>query len=241
MKLDIQSIRAEFESFYSRICNLFSTSQFLIRKQKLISLCSGYVTSFHNSTNNTYRKPSKSVLTNDQKSALASLRNDPDIVITRPDKENGVCMLNRRDYVTKTLTILNDHCKFRPCLHDTSQSDLTKFQRSLYYLKSKKAIPNDVYEKIYPTATATPSLYGLPKLHKPGICLKLHLHGRLFCNAIRRFFMRENLSRKAVTHTRQDSLAAIAFGKNRCRVSNTCDLRCRLYFCATRCNNRSRP
>ena len=71
--------------------------------------------------------------------------------------------------------------------------------------------------------------------------LKPHLHGRLFCNAIRRFFMRENLSRKAVTHTRQDSLAAIAFGKNRCRVSNTCDLRCRLYFCATRCNNRSRP
>ena len=70
---------------------------------------------------------------------------------------------------------------------------------------------------------------------------KPHLHGQLFCNAIRRFFMRENLSRKAVTHTRQDSLAAIAFGKNRCRVSNTCDLRCRLYFCATRRNNRSRP
>ena len=60
--------------------------------------------------------------------------------------------------------------------------------------------------------------------------IKPHLHGRLFCNAIRRFFMRENLSRKAVTYTRRDSLTAIAFGKNRCRVSNTCDLRCRLYF-----------
>ena len=71
--------------------------------------------------------------------------------------------------------------------------------------------------------------------------IKPHLHGRLFCNAIRRFLMRENLSRIMVTHTRQDSLAAIAFDKNRCRVSNTCDLRCRLYFCATRCNNRSRP
>ena len=71
------------------------------------------------------------------------------------------------------------------------------------------------------------------------LSFKPHLHGRLFCNAIRRFFMRENLSRRAVTHTRRDSLAAIAFGKNRRRVSNTCDLRCRLYF-ATRCNNRSR-
>ena len=60
--------------------------------------------------------------------------------------------------------------------------------------------------------------------------LKPHLHGRLFCNAIRRFFMRENFSRRVVTHTRRDSLAANAFGKNRHRVSNTCDLRCRLYF-----------
>ena len=60
--------------------------------------------------------------------------------------------------------------------------------------------------------------------------VKPHLHGRLFCNAIRRFLMRENLSRGVVTHTRRDSLTAIAFGKNRRRVSNTCDLRCRLYF-----------
>ena len=65
---------------------------------------------------------------------------------------------------------------------------------------------------------------------KSAINIKPHLHGRLFRNAIRRFLMRENLSRRVVTHTRRDSLAAIAFGKNRRRVSNTCDLRCRLYF-----------
>ena len=62
------------------------------------------------------------------------------------------------------------------------------------------------------------------------VYLKPHLHGRLFCNAIRRLFMRENLSRRVVTHTRLDSLAAIASGKNRRPVDNTCDLRCRLYF-----------
>ena len=42
--------------------------------------------------------------------------------------------------------------------------------------------------------------------------------------------MRENLSRRVVTNTTEDSLAAIAFVKNRRRVSNTCDLLCRLYF-----------
>ena len=70
------------------------------------------------------------------------------------------------------LTILNDQSKFKPCNHDTSLSNLTKFQRSLYYLNSKKGIPNDVYEKIYPAATTTLSLYGLPKFHKTGIPLR---------------------------------------------------------------------
>ena len=42
--------------------------------------------------------------------------------------------------------------------------------------------------------------------------------------------MRENLCRRAVTKTTRHSLAAIALSKNRRRVSNTCDLRCRLYF-----------
>ena len=38
-----------------------------------------------------------------------------------------------------------------------------------------------------------------------------------------KIFMRENLSRGVVAHTRRDSLAAIAFEKNRRHVSNTCD------------------
>ena len=69
-----------------------------------------------------------------------------------------------------------------------------------------------------------------PALPLATLLIKPNLHGRYFCKAIRRFFMRQNLSRTVVTHMRQDSLVAIAFGKNRCRVTNTCDLRCRLYF-----------
>ena len=125
--MDIQSILAEFNSFYSRIRNLLSTSQCLILKQKLISVYSRYVTSFHNSTDNNYRRPRESVSTNDQKSALASIRNNSKIVITQPDKENGECILNYCNYVSKMLTILNDQSKFKPCNHDTSLSNRTKF------------------------------------------------------------------------------------------------------------------
>ena len=43
--------------------------------------------------------------------------------------------------------------------------------------------------------------------------LKPHLLGLIFCNAIRRFFMRENLSRRVVIHTRRDSLSASRLGR----------------------------
>ena len=61
------------------------------------------------------------------------------------------------------------------------------------------------------------------------IFLKPHLHGRLFATRFEDFFC-VKISPRVVTHTSQDSLAAIVFGKNRRRVSNTCDLRCRLYL-----------
>ena len=55
--------------------------------------------------------------------------------------------------------------------------------------------------------------------------------GDFFATRFEDFFRRENLSRRAViTHTRLDSLAAIVFGKNHRRVTNTSDLRCRLNF-----------
>ena len=65
--------------------------------------------------------------------------------------------------------ILNDVSQFLPCNHDSSLANLTKFQRSIYYLKTKKALSDEIFSRIHPTSTATPSLYGLPKLHKPGV------------------------------------------------------------------------
>ena len=49
---------------------------------------------------------------------------------------------------------------------------------------------------------------------------------------ILRFFLRKNLSRTLITHTRQDSLATVLSGKNSNRTSNTRDLRRRLLYFA---------
>ena len=122
------------------------------------------------------------MLSNDQKDALYSLRNDPNIIITRPDKGNGVVILNRCDYVNKMYDISNDVSKFLPCNHDTSLASFTKFQRSIYYLKTKKALSDKIYSRIHPTSTTTLYLYGLPKLHKPRFPLRPILSCCSSCN-----------------------------------------------------------
>ena len=44
--------------------------------------------------------------------------------------------------------------------------NLTKFQNFLYRLKKNKNLNENVYQEIRPIATSTPTLYGLPKIHK---------------------------------------------------------------------------
>ena len=55
---------------------------------------------------------------------LKSLKKDHDIVITKPDKGNGVVILNRNDYVDKMHKILDDRTKFMICNQDTNLSNL---------------------------------------------------------------------------------------------------------------------
>ena len=45
--------------------------------------------------------------------AINSLRKHDDIIITKPDKDFGVVLLNKNDYVAKMNKILDDQSKFK--------------------------------------------------------------------------------------------------------------------------------
>ena len=49
---------------------------------------------------------------------------------------------------------------------DDNLQKLDQFQRCIRYLKGKGAITNEDYQRIYLTSAATPTMYGLPKVHK---------------------------------------------------------------------------
>ena len=75
--------------------------------------------------------------------SLKKLGKDPNIVVRKFDKGNGVALLNTSDYEEKMLKILNDRTKFVPVGKDDNLQKLNQFQRCIRYLKGKGAITNE--------------------------------------------------------------------------------------------------
>ena len=70
------------------------------------------------------------------------------------------------DDINKMKKILFNKTQFQKVSVDDNIVNLTKFQRFLYCLKRKHFLKKEVYDQIRPISALTPTLYGLPKLHK---------------------------------------------------------------------------
>ena len=107
-------------------------------------------------------------------SALKHLSKDETLIICKPDKGNGVVLTDKKEYVQKMNQLLGDCTKFRPVCADDNITNLASFQRFLYRMSSKKVpdLDAETYQRIRPVAAVTPTLYGLPKIHKDGTPLR---------------------------------------------------------------------
>ena len=78
-------------------------------------------------------KPSPHILR--QHRVLRNLRENKNIVITKPDKENGVFTLDRKLYDNSIQELITDTSKFEKLNEDTSLKRETSLQRFLLKLK----------------------------------------------------------------------------------------------------------
>ena len=93
------------------------------------------------------------------------LANNQDIVILRPDKGSGTVILNRDDYIKKLSDIVSETSKFKKLSVDPKLLRERQLQRFLRRLKNKQFFTKEVCDKIYPSDSKPPSIYGLPKIH----------------------------------------------------------------------------
>ena len=83
--------------------------------------------------------------------------------------------MNKTDYVLKMNNILNYHTKFS-CIDLDEKKLLLKLEDKinnfLRPLKNAGGMLESLYKSCYASSTRLGSLYGLPKIHKPGLPMR---------------------------------------------------------------------
>ena len=114
-------------------------------------------------------------LTKEEIVALKMLSREESIVIIRPDKGNGIVILDKTNYIEKMMEILNDYQKFEKVEDDTFAILLRcedKLNRYLRTLKANDIISKELYSELHATGSQPGIIYGLPKIHKPNCPLR---------------------------------------------------------------------
>ena len=105
-----------------------------------------------------------SIDTNQQKhKILKKLRSNNNILITKPDKGDGVVIVDRIYYMSSMYEIVNDTSKFLKLRSDPTTCRENKLQRFLRSLKNKDFFTKDVYDNMYPCGSKPARIYGNPR------------------------------------------------------------------------------
>ena len=137
------------------INNLISEETKIQIKAHLLYLANSY---FYN------YKPSPRILC--QHRVLRNLKKKKDIVITKPDKGNGIVILDRKIYDNAIQEIVSGTSKFEKLNEDPTLKYEASLQRFLRKLKQKNLFKKNEYDKLYPSGSAHAHIYGTPKRHK---------------------------------------------------------------------------
>ena len=86
--------------------------------------------------------------------------------MTKPDKGNGVAILDWKLYDNVTQEIISDTSKFEKLNEDPTLKLEASLQRFLRKLKQKNFFNEIEYYKLYPFGSAPTRIYGTPKTNK---------------------------------------------------------------------------
>ena len=111
----------------------------------------------------TFNKYSKVKMSNDDKRVLEGLYKNNNISVLRQDKGRGVVLLNKLDYINKSLTFLQGDA-LEDLTTDPTKTFQARVQRTLLNMK-KKFTPVQ-YKRLYPSSSRPGLYFGLAKVHK---------------------------------------------------------------------------
>ena len=84
----------------------------------------------------------------------------------KPDKGNGIVIVDQKLYNSAIEEIISDTSKFEKLNEDPTLKREASLQCFLHKLKQKNFFNETEYDKLYPSGSAPARIYGTPKMHK---------------------------------------------------------------------------
>ena len=116
-------------------------------------------------------------ITREEQGALGELKSDDTRVILTVDK--GVCwvVMHKEEYIEKAEELLKEKT-YKIIPTDPTNRQKNKLIQILKRIKEEGGMSETTNKKIYPTGAGIPKFYGLPKIHKAGVPLRLIVSSR---------------------------------------------------------------
>ncbi len=103
----------------------------------------------------------------EHRKALKELRSLEDEVILPADKGNATVMMKKSDYDERMRGMLEDTTTYKKLKKDPTATQEARIVRTLLQLHNNGEITKSIYNRIRPSGSCPPRIYGLPKIHKP--------------------------------------------------------------------------
>ena len=84
----------------------------------------------------------------------------------KPNKGNGVDILNQKLYNNAIEELISDTSKFEKLNEDPTMNRKASLQRFSHKLRQKNFLNEIEYDKLYPSGSAPARIYRTPKMHK---------------------------------------------------------------------------
>ena len=157
--VDKYDVKCSFELLYRDLIKLdlpLTDENHDQLKSKLKNISYSYIYSYDFSKQ-------KNILSKDEWKALTDLRNHDSIIITKPDKGNGVVIISRLDYLNKMKHLISDTTKFKELQHNPTKFREESLSTYLRKLRKDRIIDDATFYKILPSGSSPGVLYGLAK------------------------------------------------------------------------------
>ena len=89
-----------------------------------------------------------------------------DFAILKPDKGNGIVILNRSDYTKSLRSIFDDKSKFSHLNEDPTNTRLNTLHNYLLTLRKRNELSESEYNIMRPKTASFGRAHGMPKMHK---------------------------------------------------------------------------